>query len=335
MSSVVNMTVTDDEAGMRLDRWFKSHFPELAHGQLQKMLRKGQVRLDGRRVKANDRIEAGQTIRVPPMTAKNQERHGKPDAGKSIISDSDLRMLNDSILYRDDMVIVINKPPGLAVQGGSGTPRHLDGMLDALAAPKGDRPRLVHRLDKDTSGALILATSAKSARMLTAAFKSKDVRKLYWALVAGVPNPPSGRIDLALSKSRVSDRASGREQMMPDPDDGKRATTFYEVQEHAGKAVAWVAMEPQTGRTHQLRVHMAEIGTPIIGDGKYGGNQAFPDIDGIETSLHLHAVAVRFPHPSGQMMTVTAPLPPHMKKSWDMFGFFPDDHSYFEDWWSR
>jgi len=334
-SQVENKTVSDDEEGMRLDRWFKSHFPAITHGQLQKLLRKGQIRLDGHRAKANDRIKAGQLIRIPPLDEQSANQSTRVRPSRSTVSDADREMLLRCILHRDDAVIVINKPPGLAVQGGSGTSRHLDGMLDALKSPKGERPRLVHRLDKDTSGVLILAVTVKSARFLASAFQTKEVRKLYWALLSGVPEPSSGRIDLALSKSKVMDRVNGREQMIPDLEDGKRATTLYEVQEHASRAVAWVAMEPITGRTHQLRVHMAEIGTPIIGDGKYGGELAFPEIDGIEKSLHLHAVAVRFPHPNGGKLTITADLPPHMLKSWKAFGFYPADHSYFEDWWTR
>lgn len=335
MSQVDNRTVSDDEAGMRLDRWFKNHFPALGHGQLQKLLRKGQIRLDGRRAKSNDRVETGQSIRVPPLSDEQTVRKPRDKARKPSVSDADREMISNCILYRDDAVIVLNKPPGLAVQGGSGTKRHIDGMLDALMTSGGERPKLVHRLDKDTSGVLILAATAKAARFLTSAFRSKDVRKLYWALVAGVPKPLQGRIDLPLSKSSVAGRSSGREQMAPDPDDGKRATTLYAVQEHAGRALAWVAMEPLTGRTHQLRVHMAEIGTPIIGDGKYGGEQAFPTIEGISGSMHLHAVATRFPHPNGGNRTVVADLPPHMMNSWKMFGFLPGDHSYFDEWWEQ
>lgn len=333
MSGVENHTVSDDEAGMRLDRWFKTRFPALGHGQLQKMLRKGQVRLDGRRVKANERVEVGQSIRVPPISDASPEKKPLSKQKPHHVSDDDREMIQNAVIYRDDSVIVLNKPPGLAVQGGSGTKRHLDGMLDVLASRKGDRPRLVHRLDKDTSGVLILAATAKAARFLTAAFRDKEVRKLYWALVNGVPKPLMGRIDLPLAKSTVGNRTSGREQMMPDIDDGKKALTHYAVQEHAGRVVSWVAMEPLTGRTHQLRVHMAEIGIPIIGDGKYGGELAYPSIEGISRSLHLHAVAARFPHPGGGMRVVEAGLPPHMLKSWKAFNFVPGEHSYFDDWW--
>lgn len=335
MSAVEIHEIQEDEAGMRLDRWFKVRFPEVGHGQLQKMLRKGQVRLDGKRIKANERVESGQLVRVPPLNAGSVGTNVQKRTSKHEISDVDRALLESCILHRDKSVIVLNKPHGLAVQGGSRTTRHLDGMLDALGAEGGERPKLVHRLDKDTSGVLILAATAKAARVLTAAFRTKDVRKLYWALVSGVPKPLSGRIDLALAKSSVGSRSSGREQMTPDPEDGKKAVTHYEVQEKAGRAVAWVAMEPLTGRTHQLRVHMAEIGTPIIGDGKYGGELAYPPIEGISRSLHLHAVAARFPHPDGGVTTVEAPLPPHMSKSWKEFGFQPNDHSYFDDWWER
>lgn len=237
MSAVEIHEIQEDEAGMRLDRWFKVRFPEVGHGQLQKMLRKGQVRLDGKRIKANERVESGQLVRVPPLNAGSVGTNVQKRTSKHEISDVDRALLESCILHRDKSVIVLNKPHGLAVQGGSRTTRHLDGMLDALGAEGGERPKLVHRLDKDTSGVLILAATAKAARVLTAAFRTKDVRKLYWALVSGVPKPLSGRIDLALAKSSVGSRSSGREQMTPDPEDGKKAVTHYEVQEKAGRAL--------------------------------------------------------------------------------------------------
>jgi 23S rRNA pseudouridine955/2504/2580 synthase len=331
MSEVTNQTVTDNDDGMRIDRWFHQHYPALSHGQLQKMLRKGQVRVDGGRVKSNHRIQTGQDIRVPPMpTAETAPK--KNSSHQKVISDQDREFIQSLVIHRDIHVIVLNKPAGLAVQGGSGTHRHVDGMSAALVAKDEDRPRLVHRLDKDTSGVLVLATNANAARKLTAAFKSRDAKKLYWAAVAGTPSPSSGRINLALAKAPGGDSAKGREMMVPDETDGKKAITYYETLENAGRQVAWLAFYPVTGRTHQLRVHAMAIGHPIIGDGKYGGEEAFPLIDGLEPQLHLHARAIQIPHPGGGKLEVSAPLPDHMRRTWLSVGFLEADHSTIIDW---
>ncbi len=331
MSAVENREVLADEEGMRLDRWFRQHFPGVGQGQLQKMLRKGQVRIDGRRAKTADRVQPGQVIRVPPLQdaklTKNSVKKTHPD-----VSDRDRALLESWVLHRDQHVIVLNKPAGLAVQGGTGTKRHLDGMLDGLREDGGDRPRLVHRIDKDTSGILVLARTATAARKLTAAFKSKDTQKLYWAAVVGNPSPESGRVNMALSKSVTDLRANGREQVIVDEDNGKHAVTYYETLERAGREVAWVALYPVTGRTHQLRVHMAEINTPILGDGKYGGEASFPAIDGMVDQLHLHARAIRIPNPGGGWLELTAPLPPHMKKTWKLLGFDPPNKDDAVQW---
>jgi len=226
-------------------------------------------------------------------------------------------MLRTAVLHRDEAVIVIDKPAGLAVQGGTGTERHLDAMLDALRFDAAERPRLVHRLDKDTSGVLVLARSAAAASALAAAFRGKAVRKVYWALTVGVPKPRQGRIDLPLAKLM----GSGGERVVADDEDGKRAITFYRTIAHAGAKIAWLALEPQTGRTHQLRAHAASIGTPILGDGKYGAALAHPAGVPNARRLHLHARAIEFPHPGGKRLAVTAPLPPHLRDTWVFFGF--------------
>jgi 23S rRNA pseudouridine955/2504/2580 synthase len=337
MSKVELIEVASDDEGIRLDRWFRQHYPDVGQGQLQKLLRKGQIRLDGAKAKTSDRVVGGQIIRVPPMSA-NTGKAGDDSKKNSVqqkapIPDYDRQFMNDMVIYRDHHVIVLNKPSGLAVQGGSGTKRHIDGLLPALVGEGAERPRLVHRLDKDTSGVLVIAATQKAARMLTAEFRTKDAKKLYWALVAGAPRPGTGKIDLALSKAMVDDRSGGREQMIPDEVEGKRALTYYETLERAGKKLAWLALYPQTGRTHQLRVHMAEIGSPIIGDGKYGGEESMPsEGESISSKLHLHARSVSIVNPGGGKLEVTAPLIGHMKDTWKFLGFQESEYAAILEW---
>lgn len=318
MSGVQTVEVGGDDDGVRLDRWFGRRFPQLTHGRLEKLLRTGQVRVDGARVKASHRLEAGQQIRVPPLP---EAAAPPPDRRPVAVSDDDAAELRALVLHRDDQVIVLDKPAGLAVQGGTGKQRHLDGMLDALRFDAGERPRLVHRLDQDTSGVLVLARTAAAARHLTAAFRGSEVRKVYWAVVVGVPKPEQGRLDLALVKRR----GAARERVRVDDEEGLRAVTDYAVVDRARRVAAWVALRPVTGRTHQLRAHCAALGTPILGDGKYGGHGAF--LEGIELArrLHLHARQVRLPHPSGRLLTVVAPLPPHMAETFRSLGFSARD----------
>lgn len=298
---------------MRLDRWFRERFPGLTHGRLQKLLRTGQIRVDGKRVKADARLAVGATVRVPPLgekappPSKDQQAKIRPE---------DAKLIQDAVLYQDDWVIAINKPPGLAVQGGSKTSRHLDGMLDALRFGAEERPRLVHRLDKDTSGVLLLARTRKAASALSEAFKGRQTEKTYWALVRGVPRPHEGEITSLLDKG-----GEDFEVMRPDAK-GRKAITDYAVIEPAGQQAAWLALRPVTGRTHQLRVHCAQLGTPIVGDGKYGGSDAF--IEGLSNKLHLHARHLVIPHPKRGVLDVSAALPDHMMQTWALFEFDPE-----------
>lgn len=317
---VRRLEIGEDEAGLRLDRWFRRRFPDLTHGRLEKLLRTGQVRVDGARAKANQRLEAGQEVRIPPL---GPEGETKPPA-KLAVRPEDARLAREAVLHRDEDVIVLNKPPGLAVQGGTGTVRHLDAMLDALRFGANERPRLVHRLDRDTSGVLVLARSIRAAAFLSAAFRGRNARKLYWALVAGGPRPAQGRIDASLAKLAGA-RQGGEAMAAVNPketEEARRAVTLYDTVERAAGRVAWLALMPLTGRTHQLRVHCALIGTPIVGDGKYGGEAA--RIEGLSPRLHLHARRIVLPHPKGGVLDVSGPLPPHMRESWSLLGFDPD-----------
>jgi len=320
MSEVTTAEVAPADAGIRLDRWFRRHYPQLSHGRLEKLLRTGQVRIDGARAKASARLEAGQAIRIPPL---GDAEAAPAPARKAPAPDRRAAdALRRAVLHRDDDVIALDKPPGLATQGGTKVAESVDSLLDALRFGAAERPRLVHRLDKDTSGVLLLGRSAAAASRLAAAFRGRDAVKTYWALVAGVPRPARGRIALDLAKRRP---AGGRERAVAvedDDEDALRAVTEYAVVEAAARRCAWLDLRPRTGRTHQLRVHCAEgLGTPILGDGKYGGRAAFlPGVPGGKR-LHLHARAIALPHPAGGMLRVTAPLPPALAATWAFFGF--------------
>ncbi len=313
---VSTLIVNPEEAELRLDRWFKRRFPDLTHGRLEKLLRTGQVRLDGKRAKAADRVVAGQRVRVPPLGPTEPAAKPPPQPKVSAADDAALR---SAIIYQDDWLMAIDKPPGLAVQGGSGQTRHLDAMLESLRFGRAERPRLVHRLDRDTSGVLLLARSAQAATRLAACFRDKRAEKLYWAAVRGLPKEPSGRLDLPLGKRP----GPAGERVTVDSEHGKRAITLYRVLDKAQKQAAWLELQPLTGRTHQLRVHCATLGTPILGDGKYGGKAAFLTGDGVARRLHLHAARITLPHPdgSGRSLSLSAQLPPHMRATWRFFGF--------------
>jgi 23S rRNA pseudouridine955/2504/2580 synthase len=401
MSGIATITVGRDEAGMRLDRWFKSHYPDLAFGRLQKLVRTGQVRVDGGRVKTSTRLEPGQVVRVPPLAApagfdaerddEDDERQGDPQdtgqddqeddrpddrgvepdedaavfagltgsklarararakalaaagegaakpagkaaapkaaSGKAVVTKygtgraGDAETLRAMLLYEDRDVFVFNKPFGLAVQGGSGLTRHIDGMLESLLDAKGQKPRLVHRLDRDTTGVLVVARTRLAATHLTAAFRARSTRKVYWALVKGVPKPNQGRISTFLAKGTGAEGERMRIARHGE-DDAVHAVTYYAVVDQAGQQMSWLSLRPVTGRTHQLRAHTAHIGHPIIGDPKYFEVENWELPGGMQNRLHLHARRITLPHPSGTgKLDVSAPLPDHMKQSWNLLGF--------------
>lgn len=336
MSGVRTITVAEGDADQRLDRWLKRLFPQLQQGRIEKMCRKGELRVDGGRVKAATRLEAGQQVRIPPLP----EPGAKPAAPRPQVTGDDAQMMRDAVIWKDDHIIAINKPPGLPTQGGTGQLRHVDGLAEALRFDFEDKPRLVHRLDKDTSGVLLLARTRAVAAGLTAAIRHRQTQKIYWALVAGVPVPYLGEIRYGLVKAPGHGKQGEGEKMravLPAEVDAtpgaKRAHTLYATLYRVASRASWVAMEPLTGRTHQLRAHMAEIGHPIIGDGKYGGSGQENLGDGwgaqlggiISKKLHLHARRMQFRHPvTGKTITVTAPLPEHMAQSWDNLGWTED-----------
>jgi 23S rRNA pseudouridine955/2504/2580 synthase len=312
-TAVQTVTVSADEAGMRVDRFLEAKFPGLSFSHIHRVIRKGELRVNGKRVDGKDRLEAGQAVRIPPL---------KPTAPKPGPTEGDaktLAFLKSIMLYEDADVLVLNKPMGLAVQGGSGTTRHLDGMLDAMRDASGQRPRLVHRLDKDTSGCLLVAKTRFAASSLAKVFRSREARKIYWALVVGVPKPHQGRISTFLVKEEREDESVMRIARHGE-EGASHAVTYYAVVETSAQQLAWVSLKPVTGRTHQLRAHLAHIEHPIVGDPKYFNKENWQVPGGIQNRLHLLARRIAVPHPRGGVIDVTAPLPPHMVQSFNLLG---------------
>ena len=345
-SRVATYAIGEDEAGMRLDRWFRRRFPDVSQAHLNKIVRKGEIRVAGKRAQISTRLEIGQSVRVPPLTPT-----AAAPAKAPIVDPRDAEAIRAMVLYEDADVMALNKPFGLAVQGGSGTKHHIDGMLEALRDRRGERPTLVHRLDRDTSGVLLVAKTRKIAADLGAIFRSRQAQKIYWALVEGVPKPPQGRISLFLAKGAgmgdergaIKGQRGDLERMRVarhgEPD-AQHSVTLYAVVDKVPARLAWLSMRPITGRTHQLRAHCEAIGHPIIGDPKYNRRptndparhdplRAVPP--GIEPKLHLLARRLTLPHPRGGVIDIVAPLPEHMQKSFAMFGFDIAERDPIED----
>ncbi|WEK48119.1 MAG: RluA family pseudouridine synthase [Candidatus Andeanibacterium colombiense] len=315
-ADVRQFTVKPDDEGIRLDRWFKRHLPQIGFATVSRWARTGQIRVDGKRAKVDDRLAAGQQLRVPPGGEPTERKPRE----QRVLSEDEIVRAEDMVITQDRAAIVLNKPPGLATQGGTGTKEHVDGLLDAFVRPsaKGDepRPRLVHRLDKDTSGVLLVARTPGSAAFFSKRFAGRSAKKVYWALVVGVPDALEGTIEAPLAKQP----GTGGEKMWVDEENGQAAKTRFRVIERAAKRAAWVELQPLTGRTHQLRVHMAAIGHPIVGDGKYGGQDAFLT-GSVSRKMHLHARRLVIDHPDGTKLDVTAELPDHFASSMDHLGF--------------
>ncbi len=320
-TKVEAIRVKPGDADMRLDRWFRLHFPEVGHSYLQKLLRSGQVRVDSKRVEANHRVAAGEEVRVP-FAVRQPKKAGKgalkAPAGSS---KADHDAIEKMILYEDDEVLVLNKPFGLAVQGGSGTTHHVDGMLAGMAGRfGGERPRLVHRLDRDTSGVLLVAKTRQAAAKLGRTFQTRSAAKTYWALVKGVPFPLQGKIEAALVKASGPDGDRVRKALPGEQEVAMHATTHYSVIDRVANKASWVSLKPVTGRQHQLRAHMHMIGHPMVGDNKYEGDKNMP-AENMDMKLHLHARRLIIPHPrTGKKVDVTAPMPAHMKATWELLG---------------
>ena len=312
---VQTVTVTGDETGMRLDRFFEARFPGLSFSHIQRIIRKGEVRVNGKRAQPKDRLQSGQAVRIPPL------KLDAPKPGENATADQKDRAFIKSItLFEDDDVLVLDKPMGLAVQGGSGTYKHIDGMLGALRDRAGQRPRLVHRLDKDTAGCLLVAKTRFAAAALAKTFRSRSARKIYWALVPGVPKPKQGRVSTFLAKEERADDSFMRVARHGE-EGASHAVTYYAVVETAASKLAWLSLKPVTGRTHQLRVQMAHIGHPIVGDPKYFSKENWEFPGGMQNVLHLLARRIVVPHPRGGVIDATAPIPPHMQQSWNLLGF--------------
>jgi len=313
---VENATVGPDESGMRVDRFFEARFPGLSFSHIQRIIRKGEVRINGKRTQPKARLEPGDAVRIPPL----KKIAPPPPRDDAPTTDKDRAFLRSITIYEDADVLVLNKPMGLAVQGGSGTTRHVDGMLGALRSLDGQRPRLVHRLDKDTAGCLLVAKTRFAAAALAKTFRSRLARKIYWALVAGVPKPRQGRISTFLAKEEREEDSFMRIAAHGEKG-ASHAVTYYAVVETAAQRVAWLSLKPVTGRTHQLRAHMAHVGNPIVGDPKYFAKENWELPGGLQNKLHLLARRIAVPHPRGGTIDVSALLPPHMQQSWNLLGF--------------
>lgn len=317
-TKVQTVTVTADENNMRVDRFLEHRFPGLSFSHIQRIVRKGELRVNGKRADSKDRLEEGQSVRIPPLKVDAPKAAELSDAAKKTLDE-----LKAMIIFEDADVMVLNKPAGLAVQGGSGISKNVDQMLEVMRDAKGQKPRLVHRLDRETSGCLLIAKTRFAASALTGSFRHRSARKIYWALVAGVPKPKQGRISTYLAKEESEEDSIMR--VAEHGDEGAaHAVTYYAVVEASAQKLAWVSLKPVTGRTHQLRAHMAHIDHAIVGDPKYFNKENWELPGGLQKRLHLLARRIVIPHPRGGFIDATAPLPPHMLQSWNLLALEAD-----------
>lgn len=301
MPGVEIKKVKAEDDGMRLNRWFMKYYPNLTLGRLQKLLRTKQIKVDGKRAETSLKLAAGSEVRVPPM-----DEQPETGANRSEISRRDAEFILSLVIYKDDNIIVLNKPSGLAVQGGTNTSRHVDGMLEALRFELNEKPKLVHRIDKDTSGVLVLARNRTWADRLTKAFREHTLPKTYLALVNSCPKNPAGEIKAPLEKCG--------EKSLVSPD-GKPAATVYKTLDEVGSKFALVEASPLTGRTHQIRAHMEYIGCPIVGDDKYFGGEKRQKYASIPDKLYLHAYKIDLSALYNKKTVIKAALSEHFKKA--------------------
>lgn len=295
--------VKEQDDGMRLNRWFLKYYPDLPLSRLQKLLRTKQIKVDGKKVEASLKLQAGWEIRIPPLEDKPQEKN------KDFVSDKNAELIQSMVIYKDNNIIVLNKPSGLAVQGGTNTFHHIDAWLPALKYEKEEAPKLVHRIDKDTSGLLVLARDRKNAEILTKAFREHNLQKTYLALVRGCPKKMSGEIKAPLEKI-------GEKSVVAS--EGKKALTDYKVLDNVGDKFALIEAKPLTGRTHQIRAHLEYIGTPIVGDDKYFG-EVKEKVSDITDKLYLHSYKIDLSS-IYKGMKIKAELPKHFTEALETLG---------------
>ncbi|MEM1151076.1 MAG: RluA family pseudouridine synthase [Pseudomonadota bacterium] len=321
-SGVVIETVSEKESGTRLDRWIKRRV-QISQSKLEKLLRTGQVRVDGARAKASTRLDVGQEVRLPPFSPDDYRSGDAKQPKAQSVGAKDAAFVRELVIYQDDDLIALNKPSGIAVQGGTKQGRHIDGLLAALANG-GERPKLVHRLDRDTSGVLVLARHAQAAAELGELFRSREMDKVYWAVTVGAPNPRAGQLRSWMVKG--AGPGDGKEKMVPGrqgQEGARHAITDYATLSTAGQKAAWVACKPVTGRTHQIRFHLQELGTAILGDPKYRTEREVPG--GVGKGLHLHARGIIIPKARSRDIEITAPLPAHMVETFCALGFLEEE----------
>jgi 23S rRNA pseudouridine955/2504/2580 synthase len=323
MAKGQDIIVEKDDHDCRLSTWIIRNNKLLSFNSVNTLCRKGLIRVNGLKTKASYRLVAGDTVRMPTPFSKTLDK--KPKLKFDPLLEKELI---DSVIFKDEYLIAINKPEGLASQGGSYQgDRHIDAYKSIFQFDSNEAPRLIHRLDKDTSGVLLLARNAKAANIFTSLFRQKLVEKVYWALVEGVPRKKEGIVESYIGKLDIwrpnFQKDLDREKRSWNKENTKKALSYYRVIKQVGSQYAWLQLKPATGRTHQLRIHCAKLGTMIVGDRKYRNSQSGNFKDSIDSEkLFLHAKSLTFMHPVSKKTTVIeAELPKHMSLAWKRFGW--------------